>query len=79
MPKASSLASVLFLVLLAAAVAGAATPDLQLEQVLAVDRVAAVDGAGNGYVWHQINACGEVVFDGNPVPENCPPVPESLN
>ncbi|MEO0692827.1 MAG: DUF6446 family protein, partial [Pseudomonadota bacterium] len=26
--------------------------------------------------WHQINACGEEVFDGNPPPDGCPPVPE---
>lgn len=40
-----------------------------------IDRVVAIDGAGNGYVWHQINECGEVVFDGKPVPEGCPPKP----
>ena len=40
-----------------------------------VDRVAAIFPDGRGYVWHQINACGEVVFDGQPAPEGCPPPP----
>lgn len=37
-----------------------------------IDRIVAVDGQGKGYVWHQINACGEEVFDGNPAPAHCP-------
>ncbi|MEQ9695725.1 DUF6446 family protein [Shimia sp. SDUM112013] len=41
-----------------------------------IDRVVAVFPDGRGYAWHQINACGEVVFDGKPVPEGCPPKPE---
>ena len=40
-----------------------------------IDRVVAVTADGRGYVWHQINPCGEVVFDGQPVPEGCPPKP----
>ncbi len=40
------------------------------------DRVVAIDGAGNGYVWHQINPCGEAAFDGDPLPQGCPPPPE---
>ncbi|MEM9529235.1 MAG: DUF6446 family protein [Bacteroidota bacterium] len=31
---------------------------------------------GRGFVWHQINRCGEVVFDGQPVPDDCPTPPE---
>jgi len=42
------------------------------------DRVVAVLPNGRGFAWHQINHCGEVVFDGNPAPEGCPPVPEGL-
>ncbi|TNC74604.1 DUF6446 family protein [Rubellimicrobium roseum] len=42
-----------------------------------IDRVVALFPDGRGYAWHQINACGEVVFDGEPPPEGCPPVPES--
>ena len=41
-----------------------------------VDRVVAVTEDGRGYVWHQINHCGEVVFDGEPAPEDCPTPPE---
>ncbi|WP_397542307.1 DUF6446 family protein [Roseovarius salis] len=41
-----------------------------------IDRVVAVSQDGRGYVWHQINHCGEVVFDGKPTPEDCPEPPE---
>ena len=41
-----------------------------------IDRVVAVTADGRGYAWHQINACGRVVFDGQPAPEGCPPVPQ---
>lgn len=41
-----------------------------------IDRVVAVMEDGRGFVWHQINHCGEKAFDGLPVPEGCPPVPE---
>jgi len=40
-----------------------------------IDRVVAVMPDGRGYSWHQINACGAVVFNGEPAPEGCPPVP----
>ena len=43
-----------------------------------IDRVVAVLPDGRGFAWHQINPCGEVVFDGDPAPEGCPPVPERL-
>jgi hypothetical protein len=43
-----------------------------------IDRVIAVYPDGRGYIWHEINPCGEAVFNRNPVPENCPPAPESL-
>jgi hypothetical protein len=41
-----------------------------------IDRVLVLYPDGRAYAWHQINACGEVVFDGDPPPEGCPPVPE---
>lgn len=44
-----------------------------------IDRIVAITGDGHGYAWNQINACGRVVFDGNPAPEGCPPVPEGAN
>ena len=40
------------------------------------DRVVAIFPDGRGYAWHQINICGEEVFDGNPPPPGCPPPPE---
>jgi hypothetical protein len=43
-----------------------------------IDRVIALYPDGRAFAWHQINACGEVVFDGDPPPEGCPPVPERL-
>lgn len=42
-----------------------------------IDRIVAIDANGRGYAWHQINECGEVVFDGKPAPEGCPPPPAS--
>ncbi len=44
-----------------------------------IDRIVAIYPDGRGYAWHQINACGEVVFDGDPTPDDCPPAPEGLN
>ena len=44
-----------------------------------IDRVIAVYDDGRAFAWHQINFCGEVVFDGNPTPPECPPAPEGLN
>jgi hypothetical protein len=44
-----------------------------------IDRILALYPDGRAFAWHQINACGEVVFDGDPPPEGCPPVPERLN
>lgn len=41
-----------------------------------IDRVVAVMPDGRGFAWHQINHCGEVVFDGDPAPADCPPQPE---
>ena len=40
-----------------------------------IDRIVAVTDDGRGYVWHQINRCGKVVFDGLPTPEDCPEPP----
>lgn len=41
-----------------------------------IDRVIAIMPDGRGFAWHQINECGEVVFDGDPAPDTCPPKPE---
>lgn len=42
------------------------------------DRVIAVLPDGQSFGWNQINRCGEVVFNGEPLPEDCPPLPERL-
>ncbi len=44
-----------------------------------IDRVVAIYGDGRAYAWNQINACGVVVFNGNPAPDGCPPAPEGAN
>jgi len=41
-----------------------------------IDRIVVVYDDGSAYAWNQINACGEVVFDGDPTPEDCPEKPE---
>ena len=41
-----------------------------------VDRIVAITEDGRGYAWHQMNICGEKVFDGDPPPDSCPPPPE---
>ncbi len=41
-----------------------------------VDRVIAIYDDGRAFAWHQINHCGEKVFDGHPAPQGCPPAPE---
>ncbi|MDC0738100.1 DUF6446 family protein [Cognatishimia sp. SS12] len=41
-----------------------------------IDRIVAILPDGRGFAWHQINTCGEIVFDGDPAPDFCPPKPE---
>jgi hypothetical protein len=40
-----------------------------------VDRVVAITEDGRGYVWHELNDCGEKAYDGTVVGEECPPPP----
>lgn len=40
-----------------------------------VDRMAAVFPDGRGFVWHQLNNCGEALFAGDTPPETCPEPP----
>lgn len=40
-----------------------------------IDLVVAFTEDGRGYAWHQINRCGEKVFDGEPAPAGCPSPP----
>ncbi len=56
---------------------GRATAFLGEENIsYGIDRVVALTAAGRGFVWHQINRCGKVVFDGKPAPAGCPEPPE---
>lgn len=41
------------------------------------DRFIAQYPDGRAYMWRQINECGEAAFGGDPLPEGCPPQPES--
>ncbi|MCX7564927.1 DUF6446 family protein [Sulfitobacter sp. F26169L] len=40
-----------------------------------VDRIVAITNDGRGYVWHELNDCGEKAYDGTVVGEECPPPP----
>jgi len=40
-----------------------------------VDRIVAITQDGRGYVWHELNDCGEKAYDGTVVGEECPPPP----
>lgn len=48
----------------------------QAHIVYGVDRVVAVNGDGRGFVWHQLNPCGEAFYDEDPLPPSCPPAPD---
>ena len=37
-----------------------------------VDRVVAIFDDGRGYVWQQINDCGDKLYDGSPKGDECP-------
>ncbi len=41
------------------------------------DRVMALYPDGKAFLWNQMNACGAAHFDGRPLPQGCPPAPES--
>ena len=41
------------------------------------DRYIAQYEDGRAFMWRQMNACGEASFKGDPLPEGCPPAPES--
>ncbi len=45
--------------------------------IYGVDRVVAVYPDGSAFAWHQINECGVVLFDGDPLPETCPEPPKA--
>ena len=37
-----------------------------------IDRVVAVTEDGRGYIWHEINDCGDRAYDGSPLGQDCP-------
>ena len=37
-----------------------------------IDRVVAIYEDGQGFVWHQINKCGDKLYDGSQASDNCP-------
>jgi hypothetical protein len=41
-----------------------------------VDRIVAVTEDGRGYVWHELNDCGDKAYDGTIVGEECPKLPD---
>ncbi|MEM9840987.1 MAG: DUF6446 family protein [Pseudomonadota bacterium] len=37
-----------------------------------IDRVVAITSDGRGFVWHQVNECGDKLYDGTPAGDDCP-------
>ena len=57
--------------------AGTALPFLGEKNVdFGVDRIVAITEDGRGYVWHELNDCGEKAYDGTVVGEECPERPD---
>ncbi|MEO9682872.1 MAG: DUF6446 family protein [Tateyamaria sp.] len=53
--------------------AGTALPFLGEKNIeFGVDRIVAITESGRGYVWHELNDCGEKAYDGTIVGEECP-------
>jgi len=45
----------------------------QRNREFGIDRVVAITEDGRGYIWHEINDCGDRAYDGSPLGEDCPP------
>lgn len=57
--------------------AGTALAFLGLKNVsYGVDRIVAITEDGRGYVWHELNDCGQKAYDGTVVGEECPARPQ---
>lgn len=53
--------------------AGTAVPFLGQKNVhFGVDRIVAITTDGRGYIWHDLNDCGDKAYDGTIVGEECP-------
>ena len=58
--------------------AGTATAFVSVKNIsYGVDRIVAVTDQGQGYAWHELNACGAKAYDGTVVGETCPPRPQT--
>ncbi|WP_439523101.1 DUF6446 family protein [Marivita sp.] len=44
----------------------------QRNREFGIDRVVAITEDGHGYVWHEINECGDKAYDGSPLGDDCP-------
>ena len=56
--------------------AGRAVPFLGAKNIAyGVDRIVVITESGRGYVWHELNDCGEKAYDGTVIGEECPPPP----
>ena len=47
----------------------------QRNREFGIDRVVAITRDGRGFVWHEINDCGDKAYDGTPLGDDCPPRP----
>lgn len=58
---------------------GSATAFLSVKNIsYGVDRIAVIGADGRGFVWHELNNCGEQIYNGSAiVTEACPPRPKS--
>lgn len=44
-----------------------------------VDRIVAITEDGQGYIWHELNDCGEKAYDGTVIGEDCPERPSDAD
>lgn len=52
---------------------GHALPFLAQKNIaFGVDRIVVIADDGHGYIWHELNDCGEKAYDGTIVGEECP-------
>lgn len=59
---------------------GAALPFLSQKNIhFGVDRIVAITEDGRGYIWHELNDCGQKAYDGTIVGEECPERPAPGN
>ncbi|GAA6179919.1 DUF6446 family protein [Shimia sp. NS0008-38b] len=47
----------------------------QKDVLYGIDRIVVILPDGRGFAWNEINDCGEIAFDGKPLPAECPSRP----